>query len=323
MIGFVVRRALTAIPILLLSTIIVFGLVSFGGDPLAELRQRPFVSQHTIRQLEEEYHLDEPVVVQYVLWLRDFVQGDWGTSYGNGRPVADLIGRALPNTLILVAAATVVSVLAALVVGAVSAVRQYSLFDRAASGFSYFGLSMPVFWFGLVLQLVAVILLQEHLGIRLFFVQGKHSPGREGDLLDLIRHMALPVLTLSLTLVAGWSRFQRDSMLGVLHSSYVRTARAKGVANGKIVLSHALRNALLPFVTIAAIDLAALVGGAVVVERIFSWPGMGSLFVGAVRRDDYPVVLSWLALTSVAVVVANLVADLLHGYLDPRIGHGR
>ncbi len=323
MIGFVVRRVLTAIPVLLLSTIIVFGLVSLGGDPLAELRLRPLVSQQTIRQLEAEYHLDRPVVVQYGLWLRDFVRGDWGTSYDSRRPVIELIGRALPNTLLLLGAAAVVSVASAVLVGAVSAVRQYSLFDRAASGFSYFGLSMPVFWLGLMLQLVAVILVQEHLGLRLFFVQGKHSPGREGDVVDLVRHMVLPVVTLSSTMVAGWSRFQRDSMLGVLHSSYVRTARAKGVPNGKVVLSHALRNALIPFVTIAAIDLAALVGGAVVVERIFSWPGMGSLFVGAVRQDDYPVVLSWLAVTSVAVVVANLAADLLHGWLDPRIGHGR
>ncbi len=323
MLRFVVRRLLTAIPVLLLSTVMVFGLVSFGGDPLAELRTRPLVSQETIRQLEEEYHLDEPVVVQYGLWLRDFVQGDWGTSYDSRRPVSELIGRALPNTLLLWAAAAVVSIVSAVLVGAVSAVRQYSLFDRAASAFSYFGLSMPVFWFGLILQLVAVILVQEHFGVRLFFVQGKHSPGREGDLVDLARHMVLPVLTLSLTLVAAWSRFQRDSMLGVLHAPYVRTARAKGVPQRDVVFSHALRNALVPFVTVAAVDLAFLVGGAVVVEQVFSWPGMGTLFVTAVRQDDYPVMLSWLAVTSVAVVVANLVADLVHGYLDPRVGHGR
>jgi peptide/nickel transport system permease protein len=316
---FVVVRLLVSIPVLLLATVIVFALVSFRGDPLAELRGRPLVSQETIRQLEEEYHLDEPVVVQYGLWLRDFVRGDWGTSYDSRRPVKDLIAQALPNTLMLVGGAMVISVIVALVVGVVSAVRQYSRFDYLATGFSYFGFSMPIFWFGLILQLVMVIFLQERFGIHLFYVQGKYSTGKEGDVVNLLRHLALPVLTLSLTIMAAWSRFQRARMLEVINSDYVRTASAKGLSRSRVVVKHALRNALIPFVTVATIDIAGLVGGAVVTERIFSWPGMGSLFIGALLQDDYPVILSWLAVASVAVILANLVADLLYSLLDPRI----
>lgn len=319
MIRYIVVRLIVSVPVLIAATAIVFGLVSFRGDPLADLRHRPLVSQETVRQLEREYHLDRPVVVQYWLWLKDFVRGDWGTSYDSRRPVRELIGQALPNTLILVAAAMVVSAAVAIVVGAISGVRQYSRFDYLATGFSYFGFSMPIFWFGLILQLVLVIFLKETFNFTPFYVQGMHSTGKEGQLGDLLRHMALPVLTLSLTITAAWSRFQRSSMLEEIHADYIRTARAKGMRGSRVVMKHALRNAMIPFVTVATIDVAALVGGAVVTERIFSWPGMGSLFIGALTHDDYPVILSWLAIACSAVILANLVADVVYGLLDPRI----
>lgn len=319
MIRYVAVRLLVAIPVLLAATAIVFALVSFRGDPLAELRHRPLVSQETVRQLEREYHLDKPVAVQYWLWLKDFVRGDWGTSYDSRRPVRQLIGQALPNTLLLVGGAMVVSIVVALIVGVISGVRQYSRFDYFATGFSYFGFSMPIFWFGLILQLVLVIFLKETFGFTPFYVQGMHSTGKEGELGDLLRHMALPVLTLSLTIMAAWSRFQRASILEVVNADYVRTARAKGLPGSRVIVKHALRNALIPFVTVATIDIAALVGGAVVTERIFSWPGMGTLFIGALTVDDYPVILSWLAISCAAVILANLVADVMYGLLDPRI----
>jgi peptide/nickel transport system permease protein len=316
---FVIRRLLVSIPVMLLSTIVVFALVSARGDPLAELRRRPLVSAETVRALEEQYHLDESRPKQYLLWLGDFVRGDWGDSFATRRPVTDMISESLKNTMILLSATFVFSVVVAMAVGIVGAIRQYSAFDYAASGFSYFGFSMPIFWFGLILQLTLVIWAGETLGIEWFYVQGMYSTGKQGDLLNLAQHMVLPVLTLSLTLVAGWSRFQRASMLEVVHSDYVRTARAKGVPERTVVLKHALRNALIPFVTVVSIDIGVLVGGAVITERIFSWPGMGTLFISALDHRDYPVILAWLAVVVVGVILANLVADVVYGLLDPRI----
>ncbi|MCZ7525803.1 MAG: ABC transporter permease [Acidimicrobiia bacterium] len=200
-----------------------------------------------------------------------------------------------------------------------SAARRGSAFDHAATGLSYLGFSMPVFWLGLLLQLGLVVYLREWFDVRLFYLQGKHSTGNEGDLLDLARHMVLPVLTLSVGLAAAWSRYLRDSTVDALRSDFVRTARAKGASRRRVVWGHAWRASLVPFATVVAIDAGALVGGAVVTERIFGWPGMGTLFLRALSNDDYPVLLAWMAVTTVAVVLFNLVADLLYGVLDPRV----
>jgi peptide/nickel transport system permease protein len=178
---------------------------------------------------------------------------------------------------------------------------------------------MPDFFFALLLQLVLVVWLREEFGIHLFYVQGKYSVGHEGDIGNLLRHMVLPVLTLMLTSVAAWSRYQRDSMLDALRTDYVRTARAKGVPRSQIIRRHALRNALIPFVTVVAIDAGVLMGGVVVVERIFSWPGLGLLFFDALEHSDYPVLLAWMAIATIFVVGFNLLADVLYGVLDPRI----
>jgi peptide/nickel transport system permease protein len=178
---------------------------------------------------------------------------------------------------------------------------------------------MPDFFFALMLQLVLVVWLREQFDVQIFYVQGKYTVGEEGNLGNLLQHMALPVATLMLTTVAAWSRYQRDSMLDVLRTDYIRTARAIGVPRARIVRRHALRNALIPFVTVVAIDTGVLLGGVVVVERIFAWPGLGLLFFQALERSDYPVVLSWTALATVFVVLANLVADVIYAVLDPRI----
>ncbi|HEX5586377.1 MAG TPA: ABC transporter permease [Acidimicrobiia bacterium] len=317
--GFVARRLLVAIPVVLVATFVVFLLVSATGDPLADIRTQPATDPQTVRLLEEQYHLNDPVVERYVHWLGDFVQGDWGTSFSTDRPVTDMIGEAAWNSFLLVGTTVVLSVFVALLVGIVSAVRQRSAFDYAATGFSYFGFSMPDFFFALLLQLVLVVWLREQFDVQLFYVQGKYTVGEEGNLVNLVQHMVLPVATLMLTTVAAWSRYQRDSMLDVLRSDYIRTARAKGVPRSRIVRHHALRNALIPFVTVVAIDTGVLLGGVVVVERIFSWPGLGLVFFTALERSDYPVVLAWTALATVFVVLCNLVADVIYGLLDPRI----
>jgi peptide/nickel transport system permease protein len=321
-IAFIGRRLLVAIPVVMVATIVLFALVSARGDPLRDFRHRPGVSQQTLQNLEHEYHLDESRPAQYLAWLGDFVQGDWGTSFRTQEPVTGMVGEAAWNSFLLVGTALLFSVAVAMLVGVVSAVRQYSTFDHLATGFSYFGFSMPDFFFALLLQLLFVVVLKEQFGIQWFYVQGKYTVGREGDIGNLLQHMALPVATLMLTSVAAWSRYQRDSMLEVLHTDYVRTARAKGVPRAQIIRRHALRNALIPFVTVVAIDAGVLLGGVVVVERVFSWPGLGLLFFDALERSDYPVLLAWMAVATVFVVLFNLVADVLYGVLDPRIRVG-
>ena len=322
MFAFVVRRLVSALVVVLVATVVVFALVSARGDPLQQLRHRPGVSQVTLRNLEREYHLDESRPDQYVGWLGDFVQGDWGDSFRTQRPVVDMVGDATWNSLLLVGTALVLSVVLALLIGVVSAVRQYSTFDHAATTFSYFGFSMPDFFFALLLQLFVVLVLHEQLGVDVLYVQGKYSVGQQGDVVNLIEHMVLPVAVLMLTSVAAWSRYQRDSMLEVLQTDYVRTARAKGVPQRQVIRRHALRNAMIPFVTVVAIDAGVLLGGVVVVERVFSWPGLGLLFFDALERSDYPVILAWMAVATVFVVLCNLLADVLYAALDPRIRVG-
>ena len=320
--AFIGRRLVVALAVVLLATIVVFALVSARGDPLRALRHRPGVSTQTVANLEHEYHLDESKPAQYALWLGDFVQGDWGQSFRTQRPVTDMVGEATWNTFLLVGTALFFSVILAMLIGVVSAVRQYSTFDFVSTSFSYFGFSMPDFFFALLLQLFVVVVLHEQLGIDVLYVQGKYTVGQEGDIVNLIEHMVLPVLVLMLTSVAAWSRYQRDSMLEVLQTDYVRTARAKGVPRGQVIRRHALRNALIPFVTVVAIDAGVLLGGVVVVERVFSWPGLGLLFFDALERSDYPVLLAWMAVATVFVVLFNLLADVLYAVLDPRIRVG-
>ena len=225
MIAYIGRRLLVSIPVVILATIIVFALVTARGDPLRDFRHKPGVSQQTVKNLEHQYHLDVSKPEQYLLWLGDFVQGDWGRSFKTDQPVTEMVGDAVWNSALLVIPAVLLSIAVAMLLGVVSAVRRYSAFDHLATGFSYFGFSIPDFFFALMLQLVLVVVLQEQLGIHLFYVQGKYSVGQEGDIGNLIRHMVLPIAALMLGTAAAWSRYQRDSMIDVLHTDYVRTAR--------------------------------------------------------------------------------------------------
>ena len=319
MIAYAARRLLVAIPIVLLATLIVFLLVSARGDPLAEQRRRPGVSEETIEARERRYHLDRPKLEQYGLWLRDFATGDWGTSFDSGRSVRSIIGRAAGNTAMLVGAAAAISVVVALAAGTYAATRRHRFGDHAVNGMTAFGLSMPEFWFALMLQLVLVVWLEQWFGLDLFATRGKYTPGKEGDFLDLLQHMVLPVLALTITNVAIWTRFHRDSMVDALRAESLDTARAAGVPEGRIVRRHALPGSLGPFVTVVAVDVGLLLGGVVVVERIFAWPGLGWVFVNALDDRDYPVLLAWMTVAAVFVVVVNVVGDLLSAALDPRV----
>lgn len=318
MIGFVARRLLVAVPVVLAATALVFALVSAQGDPLRDYRGRAGASEQTIRNLEEQYHLDQSKPRQYMSWLGDFVTGDWGRSFSSDRPVRTMVAEATGNSVLLVGTAVVLSAVVAMAVGVWSALRQGSWVDHTTLGASYLGYAMPDFWLALLLQLVLVVALRDHLDLTLFFVQGKHSVGETG-LIDLLQHMALPVLTLMVTSVAAWSRYARAGVIQVLSSDFVRTARAKGVPPGRIVRRHVLRNGTVPFATIVAVDAGVLLGGVIVVERVFNWPGLGLLFVQALGRSDYPVLLAWMAVATTFVVVCNLLGDVVAGLLDPRL----
>jgi peptide/nickel transport system permease protein len=246
-------------------------------------------------------------------WLARFIVGDWGYSLASHQPVLALIGERLPNTIYLMAAVYLVTLLLALPVGVLTSIRQYSWFDHFVTGSTFAFLSTPTFWLGLLLILL--------LGLQLRWLPlgGMQTLGTEWDLLDRIRHLVLPVATLSLVGIGSYTRYLRASMLETLNQEYMRTARAKGLGERLVVGRHALKNAAIPLVTVAALDLPDLFVGALVTEQIFGWPGMGRLFWDAATRFDYPVLMGILAVSAALVILANLIADVIYGYLDPRI----
>ncbi|HEX2701527.1 MAG TPA: ABC transporter permease [Acidimicrobiales bacterium] len=322
MLAFTLRRLAVSIPVVIASSFIVFMLVATaGGDPLGDLKLRPGVSEATIRVREKQLGLDKPVLERYADWVTGVARGDLGRSSATNEEVRPLLWRRLGVTMRLVLFATIVAVLLAVAIGAVGAVKQYSKFDYTATFFSFVFFSMPVFWLAALLRDIG-IRMNLALGRRLFFVVGEQTPDLGGSFLnvqaDRLGHVLLPSLTLILISMASWSRFTRGSMLEVLNADYIRTARAKGLAGTRVLFRHALRNALIPVVTVVAIDFATILGGAVITETVFGWTGMGRLLVDALKVKDVNVVQAWLLVTAVLVVVFNLVADLLYGYLDPR-----
>lgn len=325
MLAFTLRRLAVSIPVVIASSFIVFVLVATGGgDPLADLRLRPGVTEEVIELRRQQLNLDKPVLERYGIWVKDVVRGDLGRSFTN-EEVRPLLFRRLGVTLRLVVFATLVSVLLAMVIGVVAAVKQYSRFDYASTFLAFVFFSMPVFWLAAVLRDVG-IRVNRWLGERVFFVAGEQTPNLAGGFFtvwgDRIGHLILPSLTLVLIQMAAWSRFQRASMLEVLNADYIRTARAKGVSSARVLFRHGLRNALIPVVTVVAIDFGLVLGGAVITETVFGWAGMGRLLVDALGVGDVNVVQAWLLVTAMMVVVFNLVADLLYGFLDPRTRRG-
>jgi peptide/nickel transport system permease protein len=314
---FVVRRLLISIPVLIATSFIIFMFVSISGDPLAELKQNPKLSEVTLNNIIERKHLDEPLVVQYGYWVRDATLHRFGTDIAGDDIWPDL-KRVMANTLQLIILAEIVAVVLAVGIGVYSAVKQYSVFDYTATTFSFLGFSTPVFWFALILQ-VLVTNFYLSTGVRLFFTSGLNSGEYDNFWLDRIQHLILPIIVLSVAGIASYSRYMRSSMLEVVHSDYVRTARAKGLTERKVVMHHAFRNALIPVTTVVALDFGAFFGGAIVTETIFSLDGMGLYFIHSLAdRDVYPI-MAWLMTTGVLIILFNLVADILYGFLDPRI----
>jgi peptide/nickel transport system permease protein len=308
----VLRRAAQSVPLVLLVSVLVFALLHAApGGPLSIYLENPGVRPEDIERLRRSLGLDQSLATQYVRWLAAFVQGDWGFSLSDGRPVAQRMLERAPATLELVATSLVVALVAAVPLGIRAAVRRGGWFDRVTGVLALAGVSLPVFWFGLVLQLTLAI------GLGVLPSSGRSS-AFDVDVVDRIRHLVLPAIVLAAVHAAAWSRYLRSSMIGILSQRFILAGEARGIPRRILLVRHALRNAAGPLLTVVLMDAALLVSGAVVTESVFAWPGLGGLFTEALARRDYPVLMAFLMVTSVAVIVLNLVADLAHRRLDPR-----
>lgn len=319
MLKFITRRLLYSIPTLFISTFVLFWAVRSTFNPAEK-----FIGSRdptALARFKAKWRLDDPIPVQYWRWLTNILRGDWGVSTSSGESVWSMLTRAFGTTIQLIFWGVVLSAVIAIAVGVYSAIRQYSLTDYTFSGLSYLGIAVPPFVFGLLaIQILGVTLKDTfNLSSPVFFFVGLHSEGKGILSLDYVRHLVLPVLTLTVQIVASWTRFERASMLDVMNSDYVRTARAKGVPRRQVVFRHAFRNSLTPLVTVMAVDSALLFGGLIITESLFSIPGMGRLFFAAIQTGDAYVVMGWLLVSGLFVIAFNLVADILYAILDPRV----
>jgi peptide/nickel transport system permease protein len=340
---YILRRLAQAIPQLFIISVILFTLMQAFGDPIATLGARTPPRPEDKERLRRQLGLDQPPYMQYFTWLigndwqkidmdgdgvpetsgkrQGILRGDWGNSLVTRRPVLEMIGQRLPNTLILMVTAEIVIIILSLVIGLYSALKPYSLFDNIVTGLSFVGYSMPVFWLALMLMYIFAVNFRKW-GLPYLPTVGMFDPQVGKTPGQLIQHMVLPVTTLAIISIAGYSRFVRSSVLEVLSQDYVRTARAKGVRAIYVVLRHALPNAALPFITLIGLDIPFLMAGAVVTERIFAWPGMGRLFIDHTARADFPVLMGILMLISIAVVIFQILTDIVYSFVDPRIRLG-
>lgn len=313
--SYVVRRLGFAALMLLGVSIVLFAIMRVApGGPEAVLIGGEF-SPEAAAGIRQRLGLDRPLVLQYATWAGAAIRGDLGRSFKTGDPVATLILDRLGATLQLTLGALVFALVVAIPLGVLAAVRRGTVWDTLGSAVSLFGVSFPSFWLGIML----ILLFSEVL--HLLPPSGLSEYGREGDLGARLRHAVLPTLTLGLIQMASFMRFTRSSLLEVLRQDYIRTARAKGLAAGRVIWRHALRNALIPVVTVVGLALPALVGGAVLTETVFAWPGIGRLAVGAVFERDYPVIMGVNMIVAGTVIAANLVTDIAYCFIDPRISY--
>jgi peptide/nickel transport system permease protein len=312
MLRYLIRRLLQTGVLLLVVSLVVFALVTQApGGPSILLDRN--MGADEIARMRAILGLDQPLHIQYVRWLSQVLRGHLGISYQAGLPVLEIIGQMLPNTLILSAAALVLSLVVAIPAGILSAARPYTILDHAVTFLCFFGISIPVFWFGLML----IVLFSIVLGW--LPPGGMRTIGGPASVLDLARHLILPAVVLGTANMALFARYTRSSTMAVLRADYVRTARSKGLAESAVLYHHAFRNALITIVTVVGLQLPRLVGGAAITETVFAWPGMGSLAVRAAFERDYPMIMGITLVISAVVVLSNLLVDLVYVYLDPRI----
>jgi peptide/nickel transport system permease protein len=318
---YVIRRLLYSIVVLFAASVLVFWGMSIVTSPVGFLRMQPNISEQTIQNITERKHLDEPIYVRYGYWVKDIFTNKFGTETVSDLPIWPDLQRAFGHTLQLVVAAELLAILLAVAIGVYSALRQYSVFDYAATTFSFVGLAMPVFWLALMLQILFVNVYL-WLDVRIFYVANLNSvdPGSGIHfVLDRAQHLALPVMVLAIANIATYSRFMRAAMLEVVNSDYIRTARAKGLEERRVTMKHAFRNALIPLVTLIAINFGGLLSGVIITETVFALDGMGLYFITNLQAGDPYPVMAFLMVTAVIIVVFNMIADLAYGWLDPRV----
>jgi len=313
---YLARRLIQAIFTLLIITVLCFILTRLSADPMAQYATNPNMSVADRAALRARLGLDDPLPVQYFRWLGMAVQGELGRSFFSKQPVATMIAQRLPLTLVLMVTAEICTLTVALTLGIISAVKQYSFLDNLITAFSFIGYSMPIFFIALGLILIFAVKFKQMGWPYMPTGADIWDPKNLGE---LARHMVLPVSALVIITTANYSRFVRSSILEVLGMDYVRTARAKGLTERAVLYKHALRNAALPFVTIVGLDIPYLLGGALVTESVFAWPGMGRLFWEYAQRGDFPVVLGVLLIVSSAVVFFTIITDIVYTFVDPRI----
>ncbi len=313
MLGYLLNRLWQSIILLVIVSITGFAILNLTpGGPLSQFALTPGMTQEAMDRIAEQMGLNRPLPVQYLDWAWRLIQGDWGTSYRDGQPVLSVIARHVPATLLLMGTSTALSIAIGTWIGIRGATHRYSTFDYAATIGAMIALSIPTFWFGLV-------------GIYIFSLKLGWLPAGNmytiGDetLLGYIRHLILPSVVLSLVNVAIWSRYMRTATLDVINQEFVKTARAKGLTERRVLMKHIVGNALLPMITLAGVQLPSILSGALVTETVFTWPGMGRLFLDSLGYNDYPVVMGLLMFSAILVLLGNLIADIVVATVDPRI----
>jgi peptide/nickel transport system permease protein len=313
---YILRRVLIAIPTLLVISFVVFAVLALApGDPLAQFALNPAIPQSTRQLIREQLGLDQPWPVRYAKWLTSFVQGSWGLSFSTKAPVADLIQQRLPQTLQVVGIAYVLAVLIALPIGILAAVKQYSIFDQSATLFAFIGFSIPSFFTGLLVILIFAV----KLGWFPIVYSSTLHVTNWSTFLQQARQMTLPVTVLLVQQTAALTRFMRSAMLDNLPLDYVRTARAKGLAERAVVVRHVFLNSLIPVVTLIALNIPTIFGGAIITENIFRVNGIGALLITSINNSDTPVVMAITFIFAILTVLFNLIADIMYGVLDPRV----
>ena len=312
MVRYVVNRLAQSVVLIVFVSMLTFVLIhSAPGGPVVLLA--PDMTKEQIEQARKDLGLDDPMPLQYARWAGHVIRGNMGTSYSQGLPVTGLLVRRLPETLELVLTGLALATIAGVLIGIVSAKRQYSLIDKLSTGFCFFGMSVPVFWLGLMLIIFFSI------DLKLLPSAGSYTLGAPASIQDRLAHLVLPAVVLATANLALIARYTRSSMLEVLNADYLRTARAKGLKESLVVSRHALRNALIPIVTVLGLMIPRLVSGVAITESVFAWPGMGSLAVDSAVQRDYPVVMGITLMVSVLVVLTNFLTDLSYLFLDPRV----
>lgn len=315
MANYILRRILISIPIILGITIIVFLLASMmpGDAVLAMISSDTPVTEDLIKMRRGELGLDLPLPVQYTTWLGNLLQGNMGYSFVSAEPVGSMIAQRIPATLELMGVSLLISIFLGIILGTISALKQYSWLDYSLTLFGFIGISIPDFFLGMILVFFFA------LKWKLFPTSGIVTAGEEFTLADNLRHVFLPALALALVRTSVFMRYTRASVLDVINNDYVRTARAKGLKNFLIISRHILRNALIPVITIIGVNLTVLFAGAVIIETIFQWPGLGMMFIQAVAGRDSPVIMGYVLISSIVVLLSNLITDITYSWADPRI----